>query len=67
MSGAWRSNSEGLPNCLRLKLYKKRSQVSLLRVHESFGPSVQGGDSASDDGNWFGVTVSIPFDFYFIA
>jgi hypothetical protein len=31
------------------------------------GPSVQGGDSASDDGNWFGVTVSIPFDFYFIA
>jgi hypothetical protein len=31
------------------------------------GPSVQGGDSASDDGNWFGVTVSIPFEFYFIA
>jgi hypothetical protein len=32
-----------------------------------FGPSVQGGDSSSDDGNWFGVTVAIPFDFYFIA
>jgi hypothetical protein len=32
-----------------------------------FGPSVQGGDSASDDGNWFSVTVAIPFDFYFIA
>jgi hypothetical protein len=32
-----------------------------------YGPSVQGGDSASDDGNWFGVTVSIPFEFYFIA
>ena len=31
------------------------------------GPSVQGGDSASDDGNWFGVTVAIPFEFYFIA
>jgi hypothetical protein len=31
------------------------------------GPSVQGGDSASDDGAWFGVTVSIPFHFYFIA
>lgn len=28
-------------------------------------PSVQGGDSSSDDGNWFGVTVSIPFEFYF--
>jgi hypothetical protein len=32
-----------------------------------FGPSVQGGDSAADDGNWFGVTVAIPFEFYFIA
>ena len=31
------------------------------------GPSVQGGDSASDDGNQFGVTVAIPFEFYFIA
>jgi hypothetical protein len=31
------------------------------------GPSVQGGDSSSDDGNWFGVTVAIPFEFYFIA
>lgn len=30
-------------------------------------PSVQGGDSSSDDGNWFGVTVSIPFEFYFLA
>lgn len=30
-------------------------------------PSVQGGDSTSDDGNWFGITVSIPFEFYFIA
>ena len=32
-----------------------------------YGPSVQGGDSSSDDGNWFGVTVAIPFEFYFIA
>src|SRR5262249_8845485 len=32
-----------------------------------FGPTVQGGDSASDDGNWFGVTVAIPFEFYFIG
>jgi hypothetical protein len=32
-----------------------------------FGASVQGGDSSSDDGNWFGVTVAIPFEFYFIA
>ena len=32
-----------------------------------FAPSVQGGDSSSDDGNWFGVTVAIPFEFYFIA
>jgi hypothetical protein len=31
------------------------------------GPSVQGGDSSSDDGNWFGVTVAVPFEFYFIA
>jgi hypothetical protein len=31
------------------------------------GPSVQGGDSASDDGTWFGVTVAIPFEFYFTA
>jgi hypothetical protein len=29
-----------------------------------FGPTVQGGDSASEDGNWFGVTVAIPFEFY---
>lgn len=32
-----------------------------------YGPSVQGGDSASDDGNWFGVTVSVPFELFFIA
>jgi hypothetical protein len=32
-----------------------------------YGPSVQGGDSSSDDGNWFGVTVAIPFEFYFSA
>ena len=32
-----------------------------------YGPSVQGGDSSSDDGNWFCVTVAIPFEFYFIA
>lgn len=30
-------------------------------------PSVRGGDSTSDDGLWFGVTVSIPFEFFFIA
>jgi hypothetical protein len=29
------------------------------------GPTVQGGDSASDDGNWFGVVVAIPFQFFF--
>lgn len=29
-------------------------------------PQIQGGDSASDDGNWFGVMVSIPFEFYFL-
>jgi hypothetical protein len=32
-----------------------------------YGPSVQGGGSDSDDGNWFGVTVAIPFEFYFTA
>jgi hypothetical protein len=32
-----------------------------------YGPSVQGGDTASDDGNQFGITVAIPFDFYFTA
>jgi hypothetical protein len=32
-----------------------------------YGPSVQGGGSSSDDGSWFGVTVAIPFEFYFIA
>jgi hypothetical protein len=30
-------------------------------------PSVGGGDSSADNGNWFVVTVSIPFEFYFIA
>jgi hypothetical protein len=30
-----------------------------------YGPSVQGGGSDSDDGNSFGVTVAIPFEFYF--
>lgn len=30
-------------------------------------PSIQGGGAASDDGNWFGVTVAIPFEFYFNA
>ena len=29
-------------------------------------PSIQGGDSDADNGNWFGVTVTIPFEFYFI-
>lgn len=32
-----------------------------------YAPSVRGGDRASDDGNWFGITVSIPFEFYFIG
>jgi hypothetical protein len=32
-----------------------------------YAPSVQGGGSASDDGNYFGVTVAIPFEFFFIA
>jgi hypothetical protein len=32
-----------------------------------YGPSVQGGGSSDDDGNSFGVTVAIPFEFYFIA
>ncbi|UGA47101.1 hypothetical protein HU230_0014085 [Bradyrhizobium quebecense] len=31
------------------------------------GPTVQGGDSASDDGNWFGLVVVIPFQFFFIG
>jgi len=30
-------------------------------------PSEAGGDSSADNGNWFGLTVSIPFEFYFIA
>jgi hypothetical protein len=29
------------------------------------GPTIQGGDSASDDGNWFGVVVTVPFQFFF--
>jgi hypothetical protein len=29
-------------------------------------PSIRGGDSDADNGNWFGVTVTIPFEFYFI-
>jgi hypothetical protein len=33
----------------------------------SGAPSVGGGASNADNGNWFGVTVSIPFEFYFIA
>ena len=32
-----------------------------------YGSSVQGGDSSSDDGNWFGLTVAIPFKFFFTA
>lgn len=32
-----------------------------------YAPAIQGGDSASDDGNYFGVTVSIPFEFFFLA
>jgi hypothetical protein len=30
-------------------------------------PSIGGGASDADNGNWFGVTVSIPFEFFFIA
>lgn len=30
------------------------------------GPTIQGGDSAADDGTWFGVTVAIPFQFLYI-
>jgi hypothetical protein len=30
-------------------------------------PSEPGGDSNADNGNWFSLTVSIPFEFYFIA
>lgn len=30
-------------------------------------PSVQGGASDADDGNWFVLSVSIPFEFYFQA
>jgi hypothetical protein len=30
-------------------------------------PSEPGGASDADNGNWFGLTVSIPFEFYFIA
>lgn len=32
-----------------------------------YGPSVRGGETASDDGNWFGVTVTIPFEFFFLG
>lgn len=30
-------------------------------------PSEPGGASDADNGNWFSLTVSIPFEFYFIA
>lgn len=30
------------------------------------GPSTQGGDSKSDDGNWFGAVVVIPFQFFYL-
>lgn len=30
-------------------------------------PSEAGGNSSADVGNWFGLTVSIPFEFLFIA
>lgn len=30
------------------------------------GPSIQGGDSKSDDGNWFGAVVVIPFQLFYI-
>jgi hypothetical protein len=30
-------------------------------------PVIGGGGSNADNGNWFGVTVSIPFQFFFIA
>lgn len=30
------------------------------------GPSIQGGDSKSDDGNWFGVSVVIPFQLFYV-
>lgn len=29
-------------------------------------PSMQGADSDADNGKWFGVTVAIPFEFYFL-
>lgn len=30
-------------------------------------PAVRGGDSGSDDGNYFGLVVGVPFEFYFIG
>lgn len=30
------------------------------------GPSIQGGDSKSDDGNWFGAAVVIPFQLFYV-
>lgn len=30
-------------------------------------PSIRGGDSSSDDGNYFGLVVGVPFEFYFIG
>lgn len=30
------------------------------------GPSIQGGNSKSDDGNWFGAVVVIPFQLFYL-
>lgn len=30
------------------------------------GPSIHGGDSKSDDGNWFGAVVVIPFQLFYV-
>ncbi|MDI3559570.1 hypothetical protein [Bradyrhizobium sp. Arg816] len=33
---------------------------------QGHGPSIQGGDSKSDDGNWFGAVVVIPFQLFYV-
>jgi hypothetical protein len=33
----------------------------------TIAPSTDGGDSNADNGNWFAMTVSIPFEFIFLA
>lgn len=38
-----------------------------LALGASDAPSISGGDSASDDGLWFGFTVNIPFQYWHLG